>query len=530
MTSCTSLRPRSIRTILIAALLALLGLAATPAAQADDKVVALRRSPHTLLVVGQEGAALGVSTILDTRWAHLPYVTVSTVDPAALDAGADPLVVATEKLAEPDVAVLVVELDRDAYPLPAEPEDTGKKKKRSKFDPEAEQARFETAIAPRMAPVLDAAGAAGVDVIWIAPPPPPPEEPETGKKKKKKKKGKGGADAEDLDLLAAVIQLTCDAHEACDPLVHKAPADQPVESAAAERSAWVGSWIVAVLDARLDFGPPPPPHLWDDQGFLLERAAEVEVIPGAHWSAKRNKEVGYSVYQPDVGDPYAKYPVLYLLHGAYDGHTAWPDHADEDLRSYAAEHGLIIVTPDGDPFGWYLDSPIDENSQIESYLFGELIPLIEDEYPVLPSKRAIAGLSMGGHGALSLALRHPGDFVSASSMSGVLDLTRHEDSPEVVDRIGLLDEFRERYEAVSVTHLMQAAPADLGGMRIYFSCGKEDRRFIEENRDLSAMLVERNTPHVAVFSEGKHSWAYWVAQLEDHVRFHAEILVGDGVR
>jgi len=519
-----SSRPTLLACLMLAAMLLLpLGRSLAGESRGDKQ---LRRSPHELIVVGPEAGALSLTSILDMRWADLPYVTVSAVDPAAVD---DPLGAAADRVAGAEASVLVVDMGRGAYPTPVEEEEDGKKKKkkkRGKFDPEVELARFEAAPAPRMAPLLDAAEAAGTDVIWVTPALVTPDEDASGGKPKKKKKDDGS----EIDLLARVIHRTCDAHAACEPLTLDPPVDPAMEGAEAERSRRVASWVASLLEARLDFGPPPPPELWDDQGFLVEVAAQVDVIPASHWSAKRNKEVGYSVYAPDVGDPYAKYPVLYLLHGAYDGHTAWPEHADKELRSYAAEHGLIIVTPDGDPFGWYLDSPIDENSQIESYLFAELIPLIESEYPVLPGRRAIAGLSMGGHGALSLALRHPGDFVSASSMSGVLDLTLHEDSPEVVDRIGPLDEFRERYEAVSVTHLMQAAPKNLGGLRIYFSCGTEDRRFIDENRALSAMLVERNTPHEALFSEGKHSWAYWTSQLEGHVRFHAEILVGDGVR
>ena len=136
---------------------------------------------------------------------------------------------------------------------------------------------------------------------------------------------------------------------------------------------------------------------------------------------------------------------------------------------------------------------------------------------------------MGGHGALSLALRHPGTFVSASSMSGVLELTRHEDnSPELADRLGSLDEDPAFWEGLSVTHLLQSRGA--GDLRLRFTCGLQDRKFIDENQELHALLEELGIPHEYQESRGKHSWEYWTSQLETHLRFHAEYLSGDGVR
>ncbi|MDP7113438.1 MAG: alpha/beta hydrolase family protein, partial [Myxococcota bacterium] len=287
--------------------------------------------------------------------------------------------------------------------------------------------------------------------------------------------------------------------------------------------------VAGWLEARLSFEPPPPPDLWDDQGFLIEVAQEAKLHLLSHRSEARDKDVGYMVFEPSVQDPRARFPVLYLLHGAYDGYTAWPDHAERELAAFAREFGLIIVTPDGDPFGWYVDSPVDSDSQIETYLFDELMPAIEADFPVLEGQRAIGGLSMGGHGALSLALRHPGTFVSASSMSGVLELTRHEDnSPELADRLGSLDEDPAFWEGLSVTHLLQSRGA--GDLRLRFTCGLQDRKFIDENQELHALLEELGIPHEYQESRGKHSWEYWTSQLETHLRFHAEYLSGDGVR
>ena len=81
----------------------------------------------------------------------------------------------------------------------------------------------------------------------------------------------------------------------------------------------------------------------------------------------RGKDVSYYAFVPKAEQPGDIFPVLYLLHGAYDGYTAWHEHAEKKLEALAATYGVVIITPDGDRFGWYLDSPVDADSQIESY-------------------------------------------------------------------------------------------------------------------------------------------------------------------
>ena len=69
-----------------------------------------------------------------------------------------------------------------------------------------------------------------------------------------------------------------------------------------------------------------------------------------------------------------------------------------------------------------------------------------------------------------------------------------------------------------------------GDLRLRFTCGLQDRKFIDENQELHALLEELGIPHEYQESRGKHSWEYWTSQLETHLRFHAEYLSGDGVR
>jgi len=98
------------------------------------------------------------------------------------------------------------------------------------------------------------------------------------------------------------------------------------------------------------------------------------------------------------------------------------------MQALAAQYGLVIVTPDGDPGGWYVDSARVEGANIQSYLLKELVPDVDHRLPV-SSYRAVSGLSMGGNGAIALALKQPGTFHAVSSLSGVVELATVQDRP-----------------------------------------------------------------------------------------------------
>ena len=136
------------------------------------------------------------------------------------------------------------------------------------------------------------------------------------------------------------------------------------------------------------------------------------------------KTLPYNVLLPlDYNQPQAKtyrYPVLYLLHGLTGHYTNWLEHTH--LPDCVAAYQVIIVMPEGNN-GWYTDSAIAPSEKYESYILQELIPDVERRFRASSARegRAIAGLSMGGYGALKFAVKHPELFVFAASMSGALD-------------------------------------------------------------------------------------------------------------
>ena len=108
-----------------------------------------------------------------------------------------------------------------------------------------------------------------------------------------------------------------------------------------------------------------------------------------------------------------RYPVLYLLPADYQVITDWITRTH--VGEYATQYRMIIVMPEGKD-GWYTDSATAPNDKYESYLLKELIPDVQRRFRTLENRfgRAIAGLSMGGYGAIKFGLKSPATFIFAA--------------------------------------------------------------------------------------------------------------------
>lgn len=200
-----------------------------------------------------------------------------------------------------------------------------------------------------------------------------------------------------------------------------------------------------------------------------------------------------------------KYPVLYLLHGYGDTEKSWINHVN--LGQLADQYEMMIVCPDGRK-SWYWDSPLNPSSQYETFISKELIHYIDTHYPSLANRkgRAITGLSMGGHGALWNAFRHPDVFGAAGSMSGGVDIRPFPHNWEMKKHLGERDENLPRWNAHTV--LTQLDDLADGQLAIAFECGYEDF-FFEVNNNLHEALMERKIRHDYTIRPGKHHWPYW---------------------
>jgi len=253
-------------------------------------------------------------------------------------------------------------------------------------------------------------------------------------------------------------------------------------------------------------------------------AGRVEAV--AFESKLVGKALAYNVVLPaDYAQTAAartRYPVLYLLHGLGGSAGDWVS-ARTRLAEYAAQYRLIIVVPEGRD-GWYTDSATVPNDKFETYFVDELIPDVQRRFRTIETRagRAVAGLSMGGYGALKFGLKHPEKFVFAASMSGALAAPswKPEDplpafvKPSVVRVFGPAES--PTRPANDIFKLAREWPPERVAALpfFYLDCGADDF-LIRSNREMSALLLERKIPHEYRQLPGNHNWPYWDAQVRE---------------
>jgi len=213
-----------------------------------------------------------------------------------------------------------------------------------------------------------------------------------------------------------------------------------------------------------------------------------------------------------------RYPVLYLLHGKSGDHTDWSTRAP--LREAVGQTPLIVVMPDGDD-GWYMDWA-DGVHRYEGQIVRDLIPHVDATYRTIAARegRAVAGLSMGGYGALRLALAHPDLFVSAASQSGAVRFTREEwrEDEQIFGSGGGANRLRIANDLMELAFALRRAQPQWAGPALYIDCGTEDFLY-DSNTRLRAFLREIDVPYEYHEWPGAHSWEYWSAHLPDQLRF-----------
>ena len=246
-------------------------------------------------------------------------------------------------------------------------------------------------------------------------------------------------------------------------------------------------------------------------------ADTIEVMSQAMGRNIKNVVVKPQQYVDDVTS--VRYPVLYLLHGADGCYNDWSRKAD--LHRLADQYNVIIVCPDGQD-SWYFDSPIDPKMQFETYVSKELVSYIDSHYRTIANRymRAITGLSMGGHGALFLAFRHPDVFWSCGSMSGNMDITQFTDRWHIRARLGNYEDNPQRWHDHAVVNQLDRVkncplkPAQ----NILIDDGLNDI-FIKNNIAIHDKMVEMGIDHDFTVRPGRHSWTYWVNSLDYHMMF-----------
>lgn len=238
-----------------------------------------------------------------------------------------------------------------------------------------------------------------------------------------------------------------------------------------------------------------------------------------NWRSKvLGKWTSMHVLLPEGGTP--PFPTFYLLHGMSDDYTIWLRQTR--IEMYAREWPLMVVMPDGHR-GFYTRN---ENGPDYARHFGEeLIEFVERNFQAKRSRsgRCIGGLSMGGYGALRLALGYPEKFGSVHSHSGAV---LHGAKEYRKANEGEMRRVFGRRPAGSDHDLVRlarraAAAGRLPKMRI--DCGTEDF-LLEDNRGFHAQLRKARIPHDYAEFPGSHNWDYWDLHVREALAFHAKAL------
>ena len=240
-------------------------------------------------------------------------------------------------------------------------------------------------------------------------------------------------------------------------------------------------------------------------------------------SAGMKKDVPATVILPDACQKEGmRFPVLYLLHGYGGNNESWVTKST--IKDLAEQYGVIVVCPDGGVSSWYFDSPEDPAWRYETFISKELVAAIDRRYHTIPRResRAIAGFSMGGHGAMFLAFRHPDVYGAAASISGGVDLRPFPGNWDIAKRLGSLKDHSERWSGNSVITLAEQVTP--GQQALSIDCGADDF-FLPVNRNLHALLLARNVPHDYAERPGGHTGDYCANALKYEMLFISDHLV-----
>lgn len=242
-------------------------------------------------------------------------------------------------------------------------------------------------------------------------------------------------------------------------------------------------------------------------------AARVDTV--AVHSAAMQRPVAALVVVPEAADEGQPLPVVYLLHGYGGNRFMWPSLCD--LPQLSERFSMIFVCPDGEN-SWYWDSPKHPEVCFETFVGEELPAWVDAHYPTAACRegRAVAGLSMGGHGALWLAIRHRSTFGAAGSISGGVDIRPFPDGWQMAELLGSQKEAPEVWESHTVVNQVDSLRD--GELAIVLDCGYDDF-FYEVNVALHEKLRAQGVGHDFVTRPGGHTGEYWSNALPYELLF-----------
>ena len=205
---------------------------------------------------------------------------------------------------------------------------------------------------------------------------------------------------------------------------------------------------------------------------------------------------------------------LYLLHGLSDNHSIWLRRTS--IERYAQEYGLCVVMPFGDR-SFYTD--MKHGGKYYTYIAKELPAIISSMLHISNKRedRFIAGLSMGGYGALKIGLRECDSFCAAAGLSSVADINEGK-SLFQKDMVHIFGENMDVPENEDLFSLAETCDANPNKPRIFMGVGTEDFLY-QANLRLKEKFESLNFDFTYRESPGNHSWAFWDEYIQYVIRW-----------
>lgn len=204
------------------------------------------------------------------------------------------------------------------------------------------------------------------------------------------------------------------------------------------------------------------------------------------------------------------FPVLYLLHGLSDDHTAWLRYTS--IERYAAAAGLAVVMP-AVHRSFYADEA--HGHRYWTFISEELPEIARAFFKITtdPAQTFVAGLSMGGYGALKLGLTHPDRFGAIASLSGAVDVRQlavRSERAELFQRVfdGRITDQDDLFALLAAAEPDSVPP-------LYISCGTDEERLLPPNQRLAELAGARGVDVTTDFRPGQHEWGLWDAVIPE---------------
>ncbi len=210
------------------------------------------------------------------------------------------------------------------------------------------------------------------------------------------------------------------------------------------------------------------------------------------------------------------FPTLYLLHGLSDDHTIWQRRTS--IERYAARYGIAVVMPNAHR-SWYTDMV--HGGRFFTYISEELPSVCRSFFNGMSEKREynyVAGLSMGGYGALKIAMAYPERYAGAASFSGAIDVCKYVEDEGYRGRRSWGDIFGEEGSIVGTVNDVYGTTQkqiDSGAElpSVYLSCGTEDG-LLPATRKMHELLDKNNISHAYREAAGNHNWEFWDDEIQ----------------